>query len=232
MDQLDHVSHLIALSMGAAWASGLNLYATLLVLGVFAHTGHLQLPPDLQIVADPLVIAAAGLMYFVEFFTDKTPGVDTGWDAIHTFVRIPAGAALAAGALGEMNPAVVLAAGLVGGSVAAGTHATKAGARVMINTSAEPVSNWTASLAEDLAVISGLWVALNYPWLFLALLAVFIVLMIWLLPKLWRGIKALAQRIARWFGSSRTPEAVPQRVLENQVESEAGGTRQTPKAGT
>ncbi|MEJ2347184.1 MAG: DUF4126 domain-containing protein, partial [Gammaproteobacteria bacterium] len=179
----------IALSMGSAWASGINLYATLLVLGYMGATGNIDLPPDLQILTNPLVMVAAGFMYVVEFFADKVPGVDTGWDALHTFVRIPAGALLAAGAVGHAGPAVQLAAMILGGGLAAGTHATKAGTRVLINTSPEPVTNWVASIGEDLSVIAGLWTALHHPWIFLILLLLFIVLMIWLLPRIWRAIK-------------------------------------------
>ncbi len=195
--------HSITLAMGAAWASGINLYAAVFMLGYLGATGHVTLPPELQILADPLVLVAAGFMYCVEFFADKTPGLDTGWDAIHSFIRIPAGAALAAGAVAEVGPAAEIAALLIGGGLAASTHATKAGSRVLINTSPEPFSNWTASIAEDLTVLGGLWVALNYPWAFLAALVVFIVLMAWLLPKLWRGIKAVASRIARFFGGGK-----------------------------
>lgn len=179
----------IALSMGVAWASGINLYGTLLALGVMSHMGYVDLPTDLQVVADPLVIAAAGLMYMVEFFADKIPGVDTGWDALHTLVRIPAGALLAAGAVGDVGIAAEIAAAMVGGSIAAGTHLTKAGTRVLINTSPEPFSNWGASLGEDIAVFAGLWAALQHPIFFLILLVLFILLMIWLLPKLFRAIK-------------------------------------------
>ncbi len=123
MNELEQISQTLALSMGAAWGSGINLYATLLMLGYLAHTGNIDLPPDLMIVADPLVMAAAGLMYAVEFFADKIPGVDTGWDTLHTFVRIPAGAMLAAGAIGDIGPAAEIAAALVGGSLAAATQA-------------------------------------------------------------------------------------------------------------
>jgi hypothetical protein len=190
----------IALSMGVAWASGINLYATLATLGLLGATGHIALPPDLMILTDPLIIAAAGFMYFVEFFTDKVPGVDTGWDAIHTFIRIPAGAVLAAGAMAEVSPAAEVAALIVGGGLAGVTHATKAGSRVLINTSPEPVTNWCASIAEDVAVIAGLWAALNHPELFLVLLAVFLLLLIWLLPKIWRGIKWVYARIRQALG--------------------------------
>ncbi|MDX1581104.1 MAG: DUF4126 domain-containing protein, partial [Alphaproteobacteria bacterium] len=197
---------IIALSMGAAWASGINLYATVLVLGLMGTTGNMELPPGLEIVTHPLVIAAAGVMYVIEFFADKVPGVDSGWDTIHTFIRIPAGAALAAGAVGDVGPAVEFAAILAGGSMAATTHATKAGSRLLINTSPEPVTNWTASIGEDIAAIAAVWAALNYPWLMVAFLVLFIILMIWLLPKLWRLIKALFRRIGRLFGGGQEPE--------------------------
>ena len=182
---------IIALTMGVAWASGINLYAAIFMLGYLGSTGHIVLPPDLQVLTDPLVMFAAGLMYCVEFFADKTPGVDSAWDAVHTFIRIPAGAVLAMGAVGETSPAVELAAFLLGGTLAASTHATKAGARILINTSPEPVSNWVASIGEDVIVVLGLWTALNHPLIFLIALAIFIALMIWLLPKLWKGIKRI-----------------------------------------
>lgn len=206
MEPLNDITATLALTMGVAWASGINLYATLLTLGVLANTGNIELPPDLQVVANPMVILAAGLMYFIEFFADKTPGVDTGWDAIHTFIRIPAGAMLAAGAVGEIGPAAQVAAALVGGSLTAGTHATKAGSRVLINTSPEPFTNWTASFGEDLAVIAGVWASLHHPVLFLILLAVFIALAIWLLPKIWSGIKRVFRFLGGLFGAKPMPE--------------------------
>ena len=183
--------HIIALTMGVAWASGINLYATVFMLGFLGANGYIDLPPDLQIVTDPLVIGAAGLMYCIEFFADKTPGVDTAWDTVHTFIRIPLGAVLAMGAVGHVDPAVHLAAFLVGGTLAAGSHATKSGMRVLINTSPEPVSNWTASFSEDILVITGMWAALNHPWVFLVGLMLFILLMIWMLPKILKGVRRL-----------------------------------------
>ncbi|HSR62479.1 MAG TPA: DUF4126 domain-containing protein [Gammaproteobacteria bacterium] len=197
---------IIALTMGVAWASGINLYAAVFMLGYLGSTGHVVLPPELEVVTDPLVMFAAGLMYCVEFFADKTPGVDSAWDTVHTFIRIPAGAVLAMGAVGDTSTAVELAAFLVGGTLAAGTHATKAGSRILINTSPEPVSNWTTSIAEDLAVIAGLWTALNHPWIFLVALAIFIIFMIWLLPKLWGGIKRVFGYIRNLFHSGGKPE--------------------------
>jgi len=199
MEAMDQLTTTLALTMGLAWASGINLYATLFTLGYLANTGNIDLPPDLQIVANPLVLSAAGLMYCVEFFADKIPGVDTAWDTLHTFVRIPAGAMLAAGAIGDINPAVEIAAGLLGGGLAAGTHATKAGSRVLINASPEPFTNWTASIGEDIAVIGGVWACLNHPILFLVALALFIALMIWLLPKIWSGVKKVFRIIINLF---------------------------------
>jgi hypothetical protein len=194
----------IALTLGVGWASGINLYAAILALGVMHTTGAIVLPQDLEILASPLVIFAAGFMYLVEFVTDKIPGIDSGWDALHTFIRIPAGAILAAQAVGDVSPALTLAAGLVGGSLAATSHFTKAGTRLMINASPEPFSNWTASLAEDVAVIGGLWMALQYPAVFLVLLVAFIALVVWLTPKFFRGLRALFRRIAGWFGRPST----------------------------
>jgi len=199
MEALDQISTTLALTMGLAWASGINLYATLFTLGYLSTTGNIDLPPDLQIVANPVVMGAAGLMYCVEFFADKIPGVDTGWDTIHTFIRIPAGAILAAGAVGDINPAIEIASAILGGSLAAGSHATKAGSRVLINASPEPFTNWTASIGEDIAVIGGVWACINHPILFLIALALFIILMIWLLPKIWSGIKKVFRFIINIF---------------------------------
>lgn len=203
MEAYQSIVNTLALALGAGWASGINLYATLFMLGYLNANGYAELPPELAILSDPLVMAAAGFMYLVEFFADKTPGVDTGWDALHTFIRIPAGAALAAGAVGDVAPAVAIAAAIVGGSLAAGSHVAKAGGRVLINTSPEPFTNWTASVSEDVVVVAGLWTALNYPVVFIVLLVLFLVLLVWLLPRIWRGIKAVASRLARLFARDR-----------------------------
>ncbi|MDX1764204.1 MAG: DUF4126 domain-containing protein [bacterium] len=186
MDPLAQISAMIAVTMGAAWASGINFYAAVLVLGLLGTTDLANLPPGLEILMNPLVLSAAGIMYLVEFFTDKIPGVDSLWDALHTFVRIPGGALLAAGAYTEMGPAVTLAAAMVGGGLAATAHAAKAGTRIMINTSPEPISNWVASVTEDMVVVGGLWAALFHPLLFFFCLVLFLILLIWLLPRLWR----------------------------------------------
>jgi len=202
MDAFSELASTLSLSMGAAWASGINLYAAVLMLGLMGSMGYMELPTGLHVLQDPLVIGAAGLMYMVEFFADKIPGVDSGWDAIHSFVRIPAGAMLAAAALGDVDPAMAITAGILGGTLTAATHATKAGSRILINTSPEPVTNWTASVAEDVAVFGGLWAALHYPVAFSLFLILFILLMIWLLPRLWSAIKGICSRIQQFFQRS------------------------------
>lgn len=208
MGGLDQLVTVISLSMGVAWASGINLYAALLTLGVLANTGNIVLPEELQIVANPLVMISAGVMYAIEFFADKIPGVDTVWDALQSFVRIPGGAILAAAAIGDVTPAAQISAAILGGGLTAATHATKAGSRVMINTSPEPVSNWGASLGEDVVVVGGLWTALNHPYIFLGLLLLFVVLMAWLLPKLWRGVKVVASKLAALFRRTSRQSAI------------------------
>jgi len=207
MEAYNQLITIIAMSMGAAWASGINLYAAILMLGLMGATGNIELPQQLHVLTNPMVIGAAGIMYFVEFFADKIPGVDTGWDAIHTFIRVPAGAILAASAVGDISIPASIAAGIVGGGLALGTHSVKSGSRVLINTSPEPVSNWMASITEDLSVFGGLWMALHQPLLFIGILIIFILLMIWLLPKLWQSIKSIFAALARFFSTNTHEQA-------------------------
>ena len=222
MDSYQQVISTIALTMGAAWASGINLYATIAVLGILGATGNVTLPSQLLVLQSPLVIGCAGLMYMVEFFADKTPGVDTGWDTIHTFIRIPAGVILAASVVGDVSPALVVAAGILGGTVAATSHMIKAGSRVVINTSPEPFSNWAASLFEDFLVIGGLFTALHYPLLFLILLVLFLLLAAWLIPKLWRAIRFLWRKLRSIFSSEDQNFSFSgQAQIDNQTESKS-----------
>jgi len=204
MEHYTQLTQLIALTMGVAWASGINLYATLLSLGFMSQMGYIELPVELAVLSDPLVIMASGLMYMVEFVADKTPGVDSSWDAVHTFIRIPAGALLAAGMVGEVGLAAELAAAIVGATITSGAHLTKASSRLIINTSPEPVSNWTASFAEDIAVFAGLWAALNHPILFLILLITFIIFVVYMLPRLFRAIKTLFRKVSGLFSSRKS----------------------------
>jgi hypothetical protein len=203
MEISDPIIQTIALTMGVAWASGINLYAAILVLGVLGSTGNIVLPQNLIVLTDPLVMAAAATMYVAEFFADKIPGVDNGWDTVHTFIRIPLGALLAAAAVGEVSPSVTTAAAILGGSMSASTHATKAGARMLINTSPEPFTNWFTSLGEDVAVFAGLWTALHYPLLFIIFTICFILLLIWLLPKIWKGVTRIFSMLGNLFQPKR-----------------------------
>lgn len=192
----------IALALALAWASGIRLYAVLFLVGLAGHFHWFDwsAPKSFELLSHPLVLGTTGFMLFIEFFADKIPAVDSIWDAIHTFIRIPAGALLAAGVIGAGDgPAWALAAGLLGGTITAGTHFMKAGGRAAINTSPEPVSNWAASFTEDAAVLGGLWLAIQHPVVFIILLALFVLLTIWLLPKLYRFIRAIFTRLARMF---------------------------------
>jgi hypothetical protein len=191
----------VALAAGLAWASGLRLYLVLFLAGLLAHFGYLQLPENLVLLKHPLVMAASGTMLLAECVADKVPGFDSLWDTLQTFVRIPAGAALAALSLGVADPAVMLAAGLVGGTITAGTALTKAGSRLAINTSPEPFTNWAASFGEDAMVLGGFWLMLQHPAVFLGALALFLLLLVWLLPKLWRFLRAMIGRISTFLRS-------------------------------
>jgi hypothetical protein len=179
----------VALASLLAWASGIRLYLVIFAVGLAGYLGYLALPDGLKVLEHPWVLWAAGFMVMVEFLADKVPAVDSAWDALHTFIRIPAGALLAAGATGDTLTPLTVAAGLLGGTITAGTHFTKAGGRALINTSPEPFSNWAASLTEDAVVLAGIWFALVYPLVFLVMLVALLVLMVWLLPKLWRGVQ-------------------------------------------
>jgi len=185
---------LIALAAALGWASGVRLYAVLFVTGGLGYLGGGGLPGGLTVLSHPLVLAASGFMCFIEFFADKIPAVDSLWDFVHTFIRIPAGAALAASVFGNASGALTLAAAILGGSLAAGSHFTKAGTRAAINVSPEPFSNWTASFAEDLGIGVLLWLAFTHPFAAAAIVVVLIALAAWLLPKAWRGLRRLFSR--------------------------------------
>lgn len=188
------ISALMTLALGAAWASGLNLYAACATLGLLGVTGQVDLPPDMQVLAHPAMIAVAGFLYCVEFFTDKLPGIDSTWDAVHSFIRIPAGAILAATAMGEVGIEAQALAFLLGGGIAAATHAVKAGSRLVIDTSPEPFSNWGASVTEDGLSIGGILLAVFNPVGFLILFGLFVAFAIWALPKIVNGLRNLWRR--------------------------------------
>lgn len=187
----------IAVALGAGWASGLNAYAAVLVLGSAERLGLVALPHDLQVLASPWVLGAAAVLFALNFLADKIPYIDSINDMLQTFVRVPAGALLAYGAATGLSPDVAVIAGLLGGTLAAGTHVAKTGTRALINTSPEPFSNIGASLVEDVSVLGGLFLAIAHPITFLCLLAVFVALLIWLLPKLLRLALIPFRRLAR-----------------------------------
>ena len=181
----------IAIAAALAWGSGMRAYAVIFAVGLAGAAGWVELPEHLRLLQHPLVLGASGLMTAVEFFADKLPWLDSLWDAVHSFIRIPAGAALAAAVFGDSGAAVALAAAILGGTLAAGVHLAKAGSRAAINTSPEPFSNWSASLAEDAIVPVGLWLAVVHPLLFFVLLALFLIGAALLLRVIWRGLRRL-----------------------------------------
>ncbi|MCK7592909.1 DUF4126 domain-containing protein [Pseudomarimonas salicorniae] len=195
MDTLTELSVAAAL----AWGSGLRLYAVVFLAGAVQRMGWVALPGDLALLAGDPFLIAAGVLLLGEFIADKVPAFDSLWDGLQTFARIPGGMALAWAALGEHGASAQLAAALLGGSIAGMTHLGKSGARAAINHSPEPFSNWTASFAEDGLVIFGLWLAWQHPWIFLILLALFLLVLAWLLPKLWRLLRATMRRLRQFL---------------------------------
>jgi hypothetical protein len=184
-----------ALALALAWGAGVRVYVVLFLCGLAGRLGWLDLPGHLSLLSHPLVLGASGFMLAVEFLADKLPWLDSLWDAAHTLIRIPAGAALVAMAFSGDTAAVTAAAAILGGAVAAGAHLTKAGARSAINLSPEPFSNWAASLAEDALVPAGFWLAVAHPLAFLVLFALAAVGAVLMLRTIWRGLEALAQRL-------------------------------------
>lgn len=185
----------VALSAGLAWASGLRLYLVVFLAGLLSTFGYLHLPETLAVLHNPLVIVVAGIMALAELIADKVPAFDSLWDSFQTFIRIPAGALLAAFAMGDVDPSWTVAAGLIGGTITAGTHFAKAGSRLAINTSPEPFSNWIASFGEEGMVLGGLWTMLASPLVFLGLLAIFLIIAGFILVKLWSVVGRLFRRV-------------------------------------
>lgn len=201
------MAQLLALAAALGWASGLRLYAVVFITGLAGWLGWLSLPQGLSVLQHPALLAGSGFMLFVEFFADKIPGVDTVWDLVHSVIRVPAGAALAAGVFGADSATMGVVAGLLGGSLAATSFATKATTRAAINTSPEPFSNIAMSLAEDGMVMGAMWLATQHPVAFGIALAIVLVLSIWLLIVLLRFLKSLVARVRGWGGSATVSEA-------------------------
>lgn len=199
----------LATAAGLSWASGIRLYAVLFAAGALHALGLVELPAGLRLLAHPVLLTTCGILLVVEFLVDKVPGMDTIWDAVHTFIRVPAGALLAIGVFGQSDWAQVLAAALLGGTLAGTSHLSKASARALINSSPEPISNWTASFSEDMLVPFALWLTFAYPLLLLSLLLVFLALAVWLLPRLLRTLSGLARRLYALLTGERAPGARP-----------------------
>lgn len=186
----------LAMSAAMAWGAGLRLYLVVFVVGMLGKLGYVPLPDALKLLMNPLVLGAAGFMAFVEFFADKIPWLDSAWDAVHTFLRIPAGAALAAGMLGDSGEGVAMAAALIGGTLTAGTHFGKAGTRAVANTSPEPFSNIGLSLVEDTMVAGGLALAMANPIIFLVLLLIFVIALVVLIRFILKGLTAVVNKLS------------------------------------
>ena len=208
-------AQLIALAGALGWASGVRLYLVVLLTGLAGFMGWVALPQGLHLLANPVVLGASGFMVFVEFFADKIPGLDSLWDVVHSVIRIPAGAALAAGVFGADSSAMGLVAALMGGTLAATSFAAKATTRAAINTSPEPFSNIGASLLEDGMVPLGLWLAIAHPFVFVGLLALVLVLSVYLIRVCWRFLRQLFSRVARIFSGKPDPGSLPAFTLKS-----------------
>ncbi len=201
------MAQLLALAAALGWASGIRLYLVVFITGMAGWLGWLSLPSGLSVLQHPALLAGSGFMLFIEFFADKIPGLDTLWDLVHSVIRVPAGAALAAGVFGADSATMGMMAGLLGGSLAATSYATKATTRAAINTSPEPFSNIAMSLLEDGLVLGMMWLATNYPVTFGVVLIVVLVLSIWVLVVLLKFLKSLIGRVRGWFDTSAATQS-------------------------
>lgn len=208
-------AQLIALAGALGWASGVRLYLVVLLTGLAGYFGWVNLPQGLHLLANPVVLGASGFMVFVEFFADKIPGLDSLWDVVHSVIRIPAGAALAASVFSADSGAMSLVAALLGGTFAAASFATKATSRAAINTSPEPFTNVGASLLEDGMVPLALWLAVAHPFVFVVLLLLVLVLSVWLTSLCWRFLRQLLSRVTRIFSGKPDPGAAPAFALKS-----------------
>lgn len=189
----------VALAGVLSWASGFRLYAALFIAGILERFHFVVLPAKLEILAHTPVLIATGALLMVEFLVDKVPAIDSAWDSAQTFVRVPLGALLAWGVFANAPAETQMIAAILGGALAAGTHVAKAGTRVVVNASPEPLSNWGLSFSEDGLLLLGMWLAFKHPLAFVVLLALFVLLLAWLIPKLWRGLMALKRGFRRLF---------------------------------
>src|ERR1043165_5104053 len=188
-----------AVAMGASWVSGINLYATVATLGLLSRFAHLRLPGELEVLTSWWIVGVALVLYLIEFFADKIPIVDSTWDVIHTFIRIPAGAVLAASAFGDFDRSIQVIALLLGGGLALSSHGTKAATRAMLNASPEPVSNWIASIAEDIVAVLSIVCAVLFPVLIFVIVGAGLVVSFLVFRKILRFFRQVARSIRGWF---------------------------------
>lgn len=189
----------LSLALGTAWTSGINLYATVTVLGLLQKFGATKLPGGLDVLDNWWIIGVAGGLYLVEFFADKIPYVDSVWDVIHTFIRVPAGAVVAYAATNNLDPSIYVPAALLGGGLAFSSHGTKAALRVGANLSPEPVSNWVLSIVEDVIAFVGSVLAVFAPIVIAIVLAVFLVFFVWFFPKVIRAVRRIFSAVGAFF---------------------------------
>ena len=189
----------LSLALGSAWTSGINLYATITVLGLLQKFAGVHLPGGLNVLDNWWIIGVAAFLYAVEFFADKIPYLDSVWDVIHTFIRVPAGIVVAYAATNDLDPSISIPAALVGGGLALSSHGTKAAARLGANLSPEPVSNWVLSIVEDIIAIVGSILAVFAPVLIAIVLVLFVIFFLWFFPKVFRAIRRLFNGAAALF---------------------------------
>lgn len=189
----------IAIAMGASWVSGINLYASVATLGLLGRFANLQLPGELQVLTNWWVIGVAAVLYLIEFFADKIPLVDSTWDVIHTFIRVPAGAVLAAGAFGDFDKSIQMVALLLGGGLALSSHGTKAATRAMLNVSPEPVSNVVASIVEDIVAVVAVVCSVFLPVVLFVIVGVGLVISFLVFNRILRFFRQVANSLRRWF---------------------------------
>lgn len=202
-----NIIQILGLALGAAWTSGINLYATVAVLGLLQHYNLARLPGGLHVLDNWIIIGVALFLYVIEFVADKIPYVDTVWDAVHTFIRVPAGAVIAAAATSDINPAVQVLALLLGGGLALSTHGTKATMRAAANTSPEPVTNWALSIIEDIFALGAIVLAALHPVVILVIILIFLLILAWILPKVVRRVRRMIKAARAFLGGQSLAEA-------------------------
>jgi len=196
----------LSLALGSAWTSGINLYATVSMLGLLQKFGATKLPGGLEVLDNWWIIGVAGFLYLIEFFADKIPYVDSVWDVVHTFIRVPAGAVVAYAATNEMDAGIGVIATLLGGSLAFSSHGTKAALRAGANLSPEPVSNWVLSISEDVIAFAGAILAVFAPVSIAIVLVIFAIFFIWFAPKVFRAVRKLFGGIRALFAGESLRE--------------------------